>query len=62
MTKYPNRQDGEGFEVPLGEVYRLACCDCGLIHDVVFVYEKGVLVMTCTRNNRATAQKRKNSP
>ena len=57
--KYVQRKDGEGFEVPIGEVYRLACCDCGLVHDVVWVYEDGKLAMAAKRNNRATAQRRR---
>ena len=61
MSKYKQRQDGEGFVVPLGEVYRLACCDCGLVHDVVWVYDEktGELGMAAKRNNRATAQRRR---
>ena len=59
MTKYINREDGEGFEVPLGEIYKLVCCDCGLVHDVVFVVEDGKLGMASKRNNRATGQRRR---
>ncbi len=58
-ARYKQRVDGEGFEVPLGEVYRIACCDCGLVHDVVWVFEDGRLGMAARRNNRATAQKRR---
>ncbi len=47
--------------MPVGEIYRLACCDCGLIHDVVFVIEEGKLAMAAKRNNRATAQRRKHN-
>jgi hypothetical protein len=57
--KYKQRQDGEGFEVPLGQVYRIACCDCGLVHDFVFVYEDGALGVAAKRNNRATAARRR---
>ena len=56
--KYKQRQDGEGFEVPLGEVYRIACCDCGLVHDFVFIVEDGKLGVAAKRNNRATAARR----
>jgi len=59
MTKYIKREDGEGFEIPLGEIYKLACCDCGLVHDVIFVYKDGKLAMAAKRNNRATGQKRR---
>ena len=61
MTKYIQRADGEGFEVPLNKIYRLACCDCNLVHDVVFVIEDGKLAMATKRNNSATAQRRKNN-
>ena len=40
MTKYIQRTDGEGFVVPLEEKYRLACCDCGLVHDIVWAYDE----------------------
>ena len=62
MSKYIQRYDGEGFVVPLRELYRLACCDCGLVHDVVWAYDKKTkeLGMAVQRNNRATAQRRKN--
>lgn len=59
MTKYIQREDGEGFEVPLNEVYKIACCDCGLVHNVVFVYENNKLAMAAERNNRATGQRRR---
>ena len=62
MTRYKQRKNGEGFVVPLDEVYRLACCDCGLVHDIVLSYDKetGELGMATKRNNRATAQRRRN--
>jgi hypothetical protein len=58
--KYHQRSDNEGFEVPSGQIYRLACCDCGLIHDFVFVSEDGKPIgIAARRNSRATAQRRK---
>ena len=61
MTRYKQRKDGEGFVVPLDQIYRLACCDCGLVHDVVLSYDPqtGELGMATRRNNRATAQRRR---
>lgn len=61
MTRYKQRQDGEGFVVPRDEIFRLACCDCGLVHDIVISYDKetGELGMATRRNNRATAQRRR---
>ena len=62
MTKYVQRYDEEGFVVPLNKIYRLACCDCGLVHDVVWAYDKKTkeLGMAVRINNRATAQRRRN--
>jgi len=59
MVEYKQRKDGEGFEIPLGEIYKLACCDCGLVHRVVFVVEDGRLGMAAERDNRATGQRRR---
>ncbi len=60
MAKYKQRQDCEGFEVPSGDVYRIACCDCGLVHDFVFVSHDGKPIgIAAKRNNRATAARRR---
>ena len=61
MTRYKQRKDCEGFVVPLDQIYRLACCDCGLVHDIVLSYDEqtGELGMAARRNNRATAQRRR---
>jgi len=59
--KYKQRLDGDGFEVPSGTIHRIACCDCGLVHDFVFVSNDGDPVgVAAKRNNRATAQRRRN--
>ncbi len=58
--RYIQRQDGEGFEVPSGVRYRIACCDCGLVHDFVFVSQDGKPIgIAAERNNRATGQRRR---
>jgi len=58
--KYKQRKDCEGFEVPSGTIYRIACCDCGLVHDFVFISEDGKPIgIAAKRNNRATAQRRR---
>lgn len=60
MTKYVQRTDGEGFEVPSGTLYRMACCDCGLVHDFVFVsHDSKPIGIAAKRNARATAQRRR---
>jgi len=59
-ARYTQRQDGEGFDVPSGEVHRIACCDCGLVHDFVFVSQDGKRIgVAAKRNNRATAARRR---
>ena len=37
----------------------LACCDCGLVHDVEFRIKDGKFQWRFTRNNRATGQIRR---
>jgi len=62
-TKYTQRYDGEGFEVPNLTPYKMACCDCGLVHKIVLAapgVEKGVGIgFASERGNRATAQRRR---
>lgn len=59
-ARYIQRQDEEGFDVPSGELYRIACCDCGLVHDFVFVSQDGKRIgIAARRNNRATAARRR---
>lgn len=42
------------------ERLKLACCDCGLLHDIAFAIEKnGNLGIALRRNNRATGQLRR---
>ena len=60
MSKYKQREDGEGFHVPSGKIYKIACCDCGLVHDFVFVSDDGQDIgIAARRNNRATGQLRR---
>ncbi len=63
VTRYVQRKDGEGFVIPSAEKYRLACCHCGLVHDIVIVSEDGKPVgFAAQRNNRATAARRRYGP
>mgnify|MGYP003553887234 CR=1 FL=1 len=60
VARYKQRTDGEGFTVPIGEVYRIACCDCGLVHDFVFDSGDGKPIgVAARRNNLATGQRRR---
>ncbi len=49
------------WQKPVMNGYMMQCCDCGLVHDVVWSYDKKTkeLGMAVRRNNRATAQRRK---
>ena len=59
MSEYKKRKDGEGFTIPSGERYRIACCDCGLVHDFVFVSEDGKDIgIAAKRNNSETRVQR----
>lgn len=62
-TKYTQRRDGEGFSIPNKQIYKIACCDCGLVHRLVLVApglptgeQIGIAV---ERDNRATAARRR---
>jgi len=40
--------------------YKMACCDCGLVHNMQFrIDDKGQINFRAQRNNRATAQMRR---
>lgn len=56
--KYKQRTDGESFLVPHGDTHRIACCDCGLVHDMKFAAVGNGVIVTAARNNRATASRR----
>ncbi len=51
-------KDGE-WVAPIRRGFQLGCCDCGLIHDMDFRVNKGVLRFRMTRNKRATNLRRK---
>lgn len=61
--KYEQLIDGIGSTVKNKEKFKLACCDCGLVHDVAIVapkVRKGIeLGFAVARNKRATAQRRR---
>jgi hypothetical protein len=44
---------------PVRRDYRLACCDCGLVHSLDFRVRKGRAQFRVSRNNRATAAMRR---
>ncbi len=59
MTVYTNPGDGDVIQ-PVMEGYRMACCDCGLVHELDFNVTDDMLVQfRAWRNERATAAKRR---
>jgi len=56
---YPVLSDGDALAVKPGEILRLACCDCGLVHNIAFAYEDGEIGIALKRNKRATGQRRR---
>jgi hypothetical protein len=59
VSRYTQRKDGECWEVKPGEIFKLACCDCGLVHQVVIVIEDGKVGIAAKRDARATGQRRR---
>jgi hypothetical protein len=58
--KFKQRMDGEGFSVKSGEIHSIACCDCGLVHDFVFVSKDGKRIgIAARRNKKLTKARRK---
>ena len=59
--KYIQRWDKKPFTVESQQLTRWACCDCGLVHDIVFATEKaGEPIGVAARvNKRATAARRR---
>jgi hypothetical protein len=67
MSRYIRVYDNE-WQMPILEGYKMACCDCGLVHTINFIIVKGNnvdkeikgarVILQATRNKRATAQMR----
>uniref|UniRef100_A0A6M3LLP2 Uncharacterized protein n=1 Tax=viral metagenome TaxID=1070528 RepID=A0A6M3LLP2_9ZZZZ len=52
----------DGFEIELGTVFKLACCDCGLVHNIAIAKENNDKIgFALERNNKATAQLRRHN-
>ncbi len=59
-SDYQNLIDCEGIELESSKPFRFACCDCGLVHDVVIVSEDERPVgFSVKRNHTATEERRK---
>ena len=57
--KYIQRWDDKPFEVETKKITRWVCCDCGLVHDIVFVNGRGKVGVAARVNKRATAARRR---
>ena len=53
---------GQPIEIPIGEKVRLACCDCGLVHDFMIERRGLNLTIAFTRNRKSTNRRRKSQP
>lgn len=58
MPAYEQPQEGEWVQ-PVMSGYKVACCDCGLVHGVDFRVRKGRVQLRVSRNNRSTAMVRR---
>lgn len=56
--RYERPQSNE-WVFPKRRGYKMACCDCGLVHDVDFTIYKRHILFRVRRNARATGQVRR---
>jgi hypothetical protein len=58
-VRYGQVFDGEWIEPKPQQGYKMACCDCGLVHRLNFDVVDGKVQFQAFRDNRATAQRRR---
>ncbi len=58
MASYDKPKAGEWVR-PIHNGYKLACCDCGLVHRIDFRINEGSVEMKLERDKRATGQMRR---
>lgn len=58
---YTSIIDSEGIAIRSARRFKLACCDCGLVHDMVITgpNKGGWIGLAMRRNKRATSNRRK---
>lgn len=68
MTRYETEIEGDDgwsrWIKPVMAGYKLACCDCGLVHEIDFRVIEEVepyVLFRARRNNRSTGQRRRHS-
>lgn len=58
MTRYNEPESNEWVQ-PVRKDYKMACCDCGLVHNLDFRIYKGRVQFRARRNKRSTAMMRR---
>lgn len=58
MSGYSEPKAGEWVQ-PKEKGYKMACCDCGLVHRMDFRVHEGRVQFRVYRDNRATGQMRR---
>lgn len=58
MASYQKPEAGEWVQ-PIRRGYKLACCDCGLVHNLDFRVLRGRVQFRAFRNERSTALTRR---
>ena len=57
---YTELHKGDSFEIEPNSTMNLACCDCNLVHKLIFkILDNGNISMKLKRNSKETAKKRK---
>lgn len=63
MARFKAVKGGEDgwceWQQPIRKGYKMACCDCGLVHTMEFRIYRGRIQMRAKRNERSTAQMRR---
>lgn len=63
LENYEQVYDGEPFIQPLGKRWKLACCHCGLVHEVkIELADEKNVKLTVRQNAAATKRLRKLVP
>lgn len=58
MKAYPKVKTNE-WVTPVRKGYKMACCDCGLVHELDFRIVKNKIQIRARRNKRSTGQLRR---
>lgn len=58
MARYPSPAAREWVQ-PIRKGYKMACCDCGLVHRLDFRIRRRKIQFRVERDNRATGQMRR---